>query len=49
MSKKFDKVKYYYDYGLWTIRQVRDAVAKNWITAEEFAIITGQDYEEDNA
>lgn len=44
MSKKFKKVKNYYDSGLWTIEMVRQAVIKNWITAEEFEIITGQPY-----
>ena len=44
MSKKFKKVKNYYDSGLWTIEMVRQAVVKNWITAEEFEIITGQSY-----
>lgn len=44
MSKKFKKVKNYYDSGLWTIEMVRQAVVKNWITAEEFEIITGQPY-----
>lgn len=44
MSKKFKKVKNYYDSGLWTIKMVRQAVIKHWITAEEFEIITGQPY-----
>lgn len=44
MSKKFKKVKNYYDSGFWTIEMVRQAVIKNWITAEEFEIITGQPY-----
>lgn len=44
MSKKFKKVKNYYDSGLWTIEMVKQAVIKNWITAEEFEIITGQPY-----
>lgn len=43
---KFDKVKYYYDNGLWTIKQVRNAVIKGWITAEEFEEITGEPYAE---
>lgn len=46
MSKKFTKVKRYYDEGLWSKRQVHDAVEKGWITAEEFEIITGMPYEE---
>ena len=44
MSKKFKKVKNYYDSGLWPIEMERQAVIKNWITAEEFEIITGQPY-----
>ena len=43
-SKKFDKVKTYYDRGVWTIDMVRSAVAKGWITEEEFTEITGEDY-----
>lgn len=45
MSKKFNKVKAYYDNGLWTIAMVRNAVVKEWITAEEFELITGEVYE----
>ncbi len=41
MSAKFEDIKKYYDYGMWTEQQVRVAVAKNWITAEEFKLITG--------
>lgn len=44
MSPKFNKVKKYYDSGLWTIEMVRNAVVKNWITPEEFTIITGEEY-----
>ena len=39
MSKKFEKVKRYYDEGLWSKRQVHDAVDKGWITPEEYALI----------
>lgn len=45
-SPKYDKVKNYYDKGLWTIDMVRNAVVKGWITADEFTEITGQPYEE---
>lgn len=45
MSPKFNKVKMYYDTGMWNIAMVRNAVVKAWITAEEFKIITGEDYE----
>lgn len=44
MSPKFNKVKRYYDTGMWNIAMVRNAVAKNWITAEEFTEITGGPY-----
>ena len=43
-SKNFEKVKGYYDSGLWSIERVRAAVGK-WITAEEYKEITGEDYE----
>lgn len=45
---KYDKVKYYYDAGLWSIQRVRDAVVKCWITAEQFEEITGEPYEEES-
>lgn len=46
MSKYFEKVKRYNNAGLWSAGRVRDAVNKNWITAEEFKLITGTDYGE---
>lgn len=46
-SKKFQKVKSYYDNGLWGISRVRDAVVKNWITQEEYEAITNEVYRED--
>ncbi len=47
MSPKFQKVKYYYDNGLWGSERVRNAVVKRWITAEEFEMITGIPYGDD--
>jgi len=44
---KYEKVKYYYDNGLWSIQRVRDAVSKAWITLEQFEEITGKPYEEE--
>ena len=45
MSKNFEKIKRYYDQGLWTITMVRNVVGKKQgITAEEFKLITGEDY-----
>ena len=46
MKTKFEKVKDFYERGLWNISRVRDAVVKGWITVEEFETITGQPYEE---
>lgn len=45
MSKKYNKVKKFYDDGLWTKEQVGNAVIKEWITAEEYEMITGEIYE----
>ena len=41
----FEKIKKYYDAGVWNEQRVRDAVAKGAITAEEFKEITGEEYE----
>ena len=43
-SKKFDLVMGYYNDGLWSIKKVRNAVVKGWITEEEFTEITGEPY-----
>ena len=48
MSKHFKKVKGYFDSGLWSIERVRNAVVKNWITAEEFKMITSEVYGDDD-
>ena len=45
MSPKFEKVKGYYEDGLWNKTMVKNAVKKSWITAEEYQIITGKPYE----
>jgi hypothetical protein len=39
-SENFEKVKSYYDRGLWNVEKVRKAVGR-WITAEEFDEIIG--------
>lgn len=46
MSKKFAKVKRYYDAELWTKAMVHNAVVKGWITADEYVLIVGEPYEE---
>lgn len=43
-SAKFEKVKNYYDTGLWSKTKVRNAVVHNWITASEYEEITGEPY-----
>ena len=43
-SKKSDTVKKYYDLRVWDETRVRNAVVKNWITAEEFEEIVGKEY-----
>ena len=44
MSPKYEKVKKYYDSGLWNDAMVRNAVVKGWITAAEYETITGEPY-----
>ncbi len=43
-SKDFETFKHYYDLGLWTEEQLRNAVLKGRITDAEFKEITGKDY-----
>ena len=43
-SKQYEKVKKYYDDGMWTIARVRNAVVKGWITEDEFVEITGENF-----
>lgn len=47
MSKMYEKVKKYYDTGLWSEERVRNMVIKGVITEEEFYEITGEFYNED--
>lgn len=42
----FDKVKKFYDKGLYTKSMVADFVKKNKITPEQYEEITGDKYEE---
>ena len=46
MSKKFAFVKAAYERGSWNKQMVYNAVVKGWITAEEYQLITGEEYEE---
>ena len=40
---KYNKVKGYYETGLWSLAMVRNAVGR-WITEEEFVEITGKEF-----
>lgn len=44
MSKNFERVQKWYMLGKWPKEAVKNAVIKKWITAEEYKIITGEDY-----
>lgn len=41
----FERVKYYFEAGLWSIPMVRLAVRKGVITKEQFKEITGNDFQ----
>ncbi len=43
-SKNFEKVRRYFDLGVWTEKMVYNAVAKAWITPEEYKMITREVY-----
>lgn len=43
-SKNFEKVKRYYDTGMWSKQKVYNVVGK-WITPEEYFEIVGEVYE----
>ena len=45
MSKMYEKIKMYYDSGLWSEVRVRNMVVKGIITEEEYASIVGKEYE----
>ena len=42
----YERIKYWYNAGLWTLDKVANAVKKGVITAEQYREITGEDYEE---
>ena len=39
----FDRIKFYYEQGLWSKQRVRNVVGKV-LTAEEYKTITGEPY-----
>ena len=46
MSKMYEKIKEYYDTGLWSEERVRNMVIKGIITEEEYKDIIGNEHEE---
>lgn len=40
----YERVKYYYDAGLWSLPMVKMAVKKGVITKEQYTEITGKEY-----
>ena len=46
MSKIYDKIKSYYDSGLWSEVRVRNMVIEGIITEEEYKAIIGKKYKE---
>lgn len=46
MSKMYEKIKTYYDSGLWSEERVRNMVIKGIITKGEYASIVGKEYDE---
>lgn len=44
---KYEKVKNYFDNGLWSINRVANAVIKGWITIDEFKEITVENFNQE--
>lgn len=40
-----EKIKSYYDSGLWSINRVKNMVIKGIISKEEYKEITGEDFD----
>lgn len=40
----FEKIKKWYESGMWTKKMVRNAVVKGKITEAEYTEITGEEY-----
>ena len=45
MSKMYEKIKEYYNTGLWSEERVRNMVIKGIITEEEYKDIIGNEYQ----
>ena len=46
MSNMYEKIKGYYNTGLWSEERVRNMVVKGIITEDEYLSIIGEEYEE---
>ena len=46
MRDIYEKIKSYYDSGLWSINRVKNMVIKGIITEEEYKEITEEDYQD---
>lgn len=46
MANKFGMVNCYFEHGLWSSNQVKDAVLKGMITSGEYKVITGEEFKE---
>lgn len=44
MSKNYEKIKRFYDLGLYSDAQIAQFVEKGQLTEKEFEFITGQPY-----
>lgn len=42
MSEKFEDVKYFCEQGFWSEEKLESAVAKGWITEEEYKEILNE-------
>ena len=41
----YERIKYYYEAGLWSLPMVKMAVRKGVITKEQYKEITGEEYQ----
>ena len=41
----YERIKYFYEAGLWSASMVKNAVRKGIITKEQYTEITGKEYE----
>lgn len=44
MSKIYDKIKSYYDKGLWNKARVKNMVTKGVVTEDEYQLIVGEPF-----